>query len=104
MGTFKNSTSSRRRSTVSSSNSRRLGSRNQAHIEVWVALKNLRRMVERVSVSVLFRRSQWELCDFLDDAVVGINKIGPDGRILEANRAELDLLGYKPEEYIGHHL
>lgn len=29
---------------------------------------------------------------------------GPDDTILRANRAELELLGYSPEEYIGHHI
>lgn len=30
--------------------------------------------------------------------------LGLDGRILWANRAELNLLGYEPEEYIGRHI
>ena len=32
----------------------------------------------------------------------GLHWVGPDGRIIWANRAELDLLGYSPDEYIGH--
>jgi PAS domain S-box-containing protein len=43
-----------------------------------------------------------ELSDFLDSALEGIHKVGPDGTVLWANRAELDLLGYTPDEYIGH--
>jgi len=30
--------------------------------------------------------------------------IGPDGTILRANRAELKMLGYSAEEYVGHNI
>jgi PAS domain S-box-containing protein len=50
------------------------------------------------------RRSERELADFFDNAVVGLHWVGPDGTILRANRAELDLLGYTLEEYIGRHI
>ncbi len=42
-----------------------------------------------------------ELSDFLENATEGIHKVGPDGTILWANRAELEMLGYAPDEYIG---
>ena len=45
-----------------------------------------------------------ELADFLAHAAVGLHWIGPEGTILWANQAELDLLGYPGEEYIGHHI
>ena len=45
-----------------------------------------------------------ELSDFLENAVEGIHRVGADGRILWANRAELNLLGYTAEEYIGHRI
>jgi PAS domain S-box-containing protein len=41
------------------------------------------------------------LQDFLDHALVAMHWLGPDGTILWANRAELALLGYAPEEYLG---
>ena len=37
----------------------------------------------------------------LDEAALPVHFVGPDGIILWANKAELDLLGYSPEEYIG---
>src|SRR5581483_9338509 len=43
-----------------------------------------------------------ELRDFFENAVDGMHWVGPDGTILWANRAELELLGYRREEYIGH--
>ncbi|HVV88614.1 MAG TPA: ATP-binding protein, partial [Kofleriaceae bacterium] len=42
-----------------------------------------------------------DLHDFVENAVVGIQWIAPDGRILWANRAQLDLLGYSRDDYIG---
>jgi PAS domain S-box-containing protein len=80
------------------------GKQNRGHNDVWVSLKTLGLEIGRARFDVLFRRSQWELCDFLENTMVGINKIGPDGRILEANRSERDLLGYKAEEYVGRHI
>jgi PAS domain S-box-containing protein len=50
------------------------------------------------------RRSQHELLDFFENAVEGLHWAGPDGTLLWANQAELDLLGYAPEEYLGHNL
>src|SRR4029079_9903206 len=47
------------------------------------------------------RRSEQELADFFENATVGLHWVGPDGTILRANRAELDMLGYRPDEYIG---
>ena len=48
------------------------------------------------------RTREQELADFLESAAEGIHKVGPDGRILWANRAELALLGYEESEYVGH--
>jgi PAS domain S-box-containing protein len=50
------------------------------------------------------RRVELELKDFVDNATVGLHWVGPDGKILWANNAELDLLGYSPDEYIGHNI
>lgn len=50
------------------------------------------------------RRKEQELSDFFENAVEALNGSGPDGRILWANKAELDLLGCTRQEYIGHHV
>src|SRR5260370_2854421 len=42
--------------------------------------------------------------EFFENAAMGLHWIGPDGTILRANQAELDLLGYASEEYVGHHI
>jgi PAS domain S-box-containing protein len=50
------------------------------------------------------RRRERELSDFIENAAVGLHWVGADGTILWANQAELDLLGYAREEYIGRHI
>lgn len=42
--------------------------------------------------------------DLFENGALGLHFVGPDGMILNANQAELDLLGYSREEYIGHHI
>ncbi|WP_374793481.1 PAS domain S-box protein [Aerosakkonema funiforme] len=44
------------------------------------------------------------LTDFLENAAISLHWVGPDGKIQWANKAELDLLGYTPQEYIGQHI
>jgi PAS domain S-box-containing protein len=43
-----------------------------------------------------------DLEDFFEHGAVALHLVGPDGTILRANRAELDLLGYSADEYVGH--
>jgi PAS domain S-box-containing protein len=50
------------------------------------------------------RTSQQELLDFFENAAEGLHSAGPDGVILSANRAELEMLGYTREEYVGHNV
>jgi PAS domain S-box-containing protein len=45
-----------------------------------------------------------ELADFVDNAAEGLHRVGPDGTILWANAAELSMLGYTWDEYVGHHI
>jgi PAS domain S-box-containing protein len=50
------------------------------------------------------RKSESHLRDFLENATIGMHWVGHDGRILWANQAERNLLGYTTEEYVGHHI
>jgi two-component system sensor histidine kinase VicK len=43
-----------------------------------------------------------ELSDFFENATVPLHWVDREGRIIWANQAELDSLGYLKEEYIGH--
>lgn len=45
-----------------------------------------------------------DLADFFDTATVGLHWVGPDGVILRANRAELEMLGYAEQEYVGRNI
>lgn len=50
------------------------------------------------------KRNETLLRDFVETASIGLHCVGPDGTILWANQAELDLLGYTRTEYFGHHI
>jgi PAS domain S-box-containing protein len=59
---------------------------------------------ERTHSKEALLRSVANLRDFVENAPEGLRRVRPDGLILWANRAELDMLGYTREEYIGHHV
>ena len=42
--------------------------------------------------------------DFFDNGPVALHVVGSDGTILHANKAELHLLGYSREDYVGSHI
>jgi PAS domain S-box-containing protein/excisionase family DNA binding protein len=58
----------------------------------------------RKEVEKALLQRERELNDFFENALEGIHQVGPDGVILWANKAELNLLGYEREEYVGHHI
>ncbi|MGP4689284.1 PAS domain-containing sensor histidine kinase [Agrobacterium pusense] len=45
-----------------------------------------------------------ELEDFFNNSAVGLHIVSGEGIILRANQAELSLLGYRAEEYVGRHI
>lgn len=61
----------------------------------------LGQFLERQEAEDELRRSEQELAEFFENATVGLHWVGPDGTILRANRAELEMLGFRREEYIG---
>ena len=61
-------------------------------------------IAERKRAEEVLRHKESELRDFLEQGVMGLHWVGPDGTILWANQAEMDLLGYAAEQYIGHHI
>jgi PAS domain S-box-containing protein len=68
------------------------------------ASKIARDITARKRAEEALRRSERELSDFFESAVVGLHWVGPDGTILRANRAELEMLGYSREEYVGRNI
>jgi len=59
---------------------------------------------ERKAMEDELRRSRQDLEDFFENGAVGLHLVAADGTILRANQAELDLLGYTADEYIGRHI
>ena len=47
---------------------------------------------------------QDDLEDLFENGAVGLHFVAPDGTIVRANRAELELLGYRRDEYVGHNI
>ena len=48
--------------------------------------------------------AEQQLSDFFENASVGMHWVGPDGTILRVNRCELEMLGYRHDEYVGRHI
>jgi PAS domain S-box-containing protein len=58
-----------------------------------------RRVAERS-----LRDKKQEFADFIENAADGLHQVGSDGMILWANKAELHMLGYDWDEYVGRHI
>jgi PAS domain S-box-containing protein len=50
------------------------------------------------------KQREQELTDFVENGAIGMHWVAVDGTILWANKAELELLGYEKEEYVGRHI
>lgn len=53
------------------------------------------------SLEIQVQERTAELTDFIENAVIPMHWVASDGTITWANKAELDMLGYAKEEYIG---
>ncbi len=60
-----------------------------------------RDITERKQAEQALERSEAQLTDFFENAAIGLHWVGPDGTILRVNQAELDMLGYTHDEYVG---
>jgi PAS domain S-box-containing protein len=58
------------------------------------------RRIRRQAETALLR-SERELKDFFEHAPLGLHWMGPAGTILRVNEAELEMLGYLQDEYVG---
>jgi PAS domain S-box-containing protein len=59
---------------------------------------------QRENFQDCLRIRESELADILENALQGVQQVGPDQTILWANKALLNLLGYAPQDYIGRTL
>jgi PAS domain S-box-containing protein len=69
--------------------------REEVELALRQSLRELRSKEEEL------RQSEEQLRDFVENGTIALHRVGADGRILWVNRAELDLLGYSAEEYVG---
>jgi PAS domain S-box-containing protein len=63
------------------------------------ALEEETQQVRKTQQTLQMRET--ELRDFLENAVVGMQWLAPDGTILWSNRTELELLGYQSQQFVG---
>nr|WP_229510911.1 MULTISPECIES: ATP-binding protein [unclassified Massilia] len=61
-------------------------------------------IARRKEAEQTLRRREKEFADFVENAAEGLHRVAGDGTILWANRAELQMLGYSWEEYVGLHI
>ncbi len=61
-------------------------------------------ITDRKRTETALKQSERELTEFFENASEAIHWVGPDGTILRANKAELHMLGYSAEEYIGRNI
>jgi two-component system, cell cycle sensor histidine kinase and response regulator CckA len=61
-------------------------------------------LATQLKTETALRQREAELADFFETASTALHWVGRDGTILRANQAELDLLGYERDEYIGHNI
>jgi len=72
--------------------------------EITGALNCFQDITARKRTEDELRRSRQDLEDFFENGTVALHWVGADGTILRANQAELDLLGYSRDEYVGRHI
>jgi PAS domain S-box-containing protein len=58
-------------------------------------------IAEQQSCSLALEMSQQGISDFIDNATIGLHWLDPEGMTVWVNQAELTMLGYDREEYIG---
>jgi PAS domain S-box-containing protein len=68
------------------------------------AINMLVDITERKKAEEALRQNSQELSEFFENASEAIHWIGVDGTILRANQAELRMLGYSAEEYVGRNI
>jgi PAS domain S-box-containing protein len=61
-------------------------------------------VTERVLSRIAVETSERKFRDLAETAAIAMRWVDPDGAILWANQAELEMLGYGIEEYIGHNI
>lgn len=61
----------------------------------------LQDITERKNIQKKLQQNNTELQDYIDYAPISLHWVDSNGIIIWANKAELDMMGYAPDEYIG---
>lgn len=61
-------------------------------------------LAQRRLIEEELRRRELELRDFLENGLEPMHWVAANGTILWANRAELEMLGFSRDEFVGHHI
>jgi len=75
---------------------------NDGNVKGYLAV--LKDITEKKKDQKELQRKQQELQHYVDSATIGLHWVDAEGKITWANKAELDMLGYSANEYIGHHI
>ena len=79
-----------------------LGLLTQVSDEISFALTAIADLAARKQAEEALRRSEHHLSNFFNHAPIGLVWLSPSGTILRANQAQLNLIGYEAEAYLGH--
>jgi PAS domain S-box-containing protein len=63
-----------------------------------------RDITERKRIEQALQKSEKKYREFAETATIALHWVSSDGTIIWANQAELEMLGYSSEEYIGHNI
>ncbi|MDT3232740.1 PAS domain-containing sensor histidine kinase [Pseudomonas sp. rhizo25] len=74
------------------------------HGEIQGAINCFQDVSAHHAIAEELRRKSSDLEDFFENSAVGLHIVSGEGIILRANKAELSLLGYCADEYIGRHI
>jgi PAS domain S-box-containing protein len=76
----------------------------QVSDDISFALSAIDAVAERQRAEQELRQSEQELTDFFSESPLGLLWVGPEGNILRANQAELELLGRTSDEVLGRQI
>lgn len=79
-----------------------LGLLTQVSGDISFALTAMAELAARKAVDEALYRSERNLSIFFNQSPIGLIWLAADGTILQANQAQLDLLGYPVTDYVGH--
>ena len=74
----------------------------QVSDDISFALTAISDLAARKQAEAALRRSEHNLASFFNQSPIGLVWLSASGAILRANQAQLDLLGFAAEDYVGH--